>query len=152
MAARFDENNLQHMENYISGLKELNAEYVLLLSEPHADREVTLLGKEFHQVEQMLQQKQMNYTILRTMFFTDNLALYAKDIKSNKRLALPLSKKGYFAPLQAQDVATAVCAILCDCQNHHGQVYEITGPKTKVYCTCSLQLRRLRNVYRMEAA
>jgi uncharacterized protein YbjT (DUF2867 family) len=134
MALRFDQDNLKHLENYVNAFKELKAEYVLLLSEPHADKEVTLLGKEFHQVEQLLQQKDMNYTILRTMFFTDNLALYAKDIKSNKRLALPLSKKGYFAPLQAQDVANAVCSILCDCQKHHGQVYEITGPKTKV-CT-----------------
>lgn len=132
MAARFDEKNLERMGNYISGLKELNAQFVLLLSEPHADKENTIFGKEFHQLEQKLKQDGMNYTILRTMFFVDNLALYAKDIKQNKRLALPLSKKGYFAPVQTQDVAIASCAILSDCQKHHGQTYEITGPKTKV--------------------
>jgi uncharacterized protein YbjT (DUF2867 family) len=125
------------MESYIKGLKEAKAEYVLLLSEPHAERENTILAQEFHQVEEIVKNQGMYYTILRTQFFVDNLALYAKDIKSKKRLALPLASRGYFAPIQADDVADAVCDILCDCEKHHSKVYEITGPRAKV-CFCRI--------------
>lgn len=132
MAVRADDRNAERINNWLQAVKQLNADYVLLVSEPRADRGTTLLGQHYYQIEKAIQQMDLNWTVVRSMFFVDNLALYSKDIKSKKRLALPLSKKGYFAPIQAEDVSMAICSILADCQKHHGKIYELTGPKTKV--------------------
>lgn len=132
MAVRADDHNLERLNNWLQAIQQLNAEYVLLVSEPRADRGTTLLGQHYYEIEKSLRKMDINWTIVRSMFFIDNLALYSNDIKSKKRLALPLSKKGYFAAIQAEDVSLAICTILADCQKHHGQLYELTGPKTKV--------------------
>jgi uncharacterized protein YbjT (DUF2867 family) len=106
---------------------------VLMLSEPAADKSDTFWGKQFHPLEEKLKsQSDIHFTIVRSMFFVDNLIFYQHELKQNKRLALPLGKKGYFAPILSKDVAHAVAMILSDCQKHHGKIYELTGPKTKV--------------------
>ena len=138
MALRADDHNQERLSNWLQAVQQLNAEYVLLVSEPRADRVATILGQQFNEAEKQLKGADINWTIVRTNFFTDNLLFYAKDIKSKKRLALPLSSDGSFAPIQADDAATAVCTILSDCQKHHGKVYELTGSKTKVNILASL--------------
>lgn len=133
LAIRAGDHTVESVSHWLDGLKKVNCEYVLMLSEPAADKSDTVWGKEFYQLEQKLHnQSDIHFTILRSMFFVDNLIFYEHELKRNKRLALPLGKKGYFAPIHAADVARAVAMILSDCQKHHGKTYELTGPKTKV--------------------
>ncbi|TPX36998.1 hypothetical protein SmJEL517_g01046 [Synchytrium microbalum] len=112
----------QHLKAYIDTAEEAGVEYVMLFSSAAAEKDVTMWGKQFHEVEEYLKKTVKNWTIVRSMF-------HVKQIKDQN--TMPLPTEGYFAPVSVMDVACAAAHILKDCEKHHGKTYEITGIKTK---------------------
>ncbi|TPX37156.1 hypothetical protein SmJEL517_g01057 [Synchytrium microbalum] len=119
----------EHLKSYIDAAKEAGVEYVLLFSSAGADKDVTIWGKQFHEIEDYLKRSVKNWTIVRSMFHAENFLLYAKEIKEHNTLTMPTND--YFAPVSVLDVACAATHILKDCQKHHGKTYDITGVKAK---------------------
>lgn len=143
LAGTAQKDDSRELMTWIDVGRRTTVDYVLMLSAPAADKAQTVLAKRYQDLESYLSSNARYYTILRTSLLVDVLKFYAEDIKKEKILKLPLTKDGYFSPIDAKDVAHCVALIMVDAGVHHEQVYEITGPSTKVFffsITCSLKI------------
>src|SRR5262249_47031820 len=82
--------------------------------------------------EQVLNWSGLPVVHIRPTSFLDNplfTTLAARSIQENGTLALPFGT-GRTSPIDAEDVARAVAAVLPDPAPHIGPVYELPGPQT----------------------
>lgn len=91
-----------------------------------AEYEAILFGRQFRFGEKYLENTNLNWTHLRTIFFQDNLLGWADGIKEG---ALYLGTgSGKFAPVFVEDIGEIAANILTS-EGHHGKAYNITGPE-----------------------
>lgn len=91
-----------------------------------AEYESILFGRQFRFGEKYLENANLNWTHLRTIFFQDNLLGWAEGIKQG---ALYLGTgSGKFAPVFVEDIGEIAANILTT-EGHAGQAYNITGPE-----------------------
>ncbi len=91
-----------------------------------AEYEAILFGRQFRYGEKYLENTNLNWTHLRTIFFQENLFGWAEGIKQG---ALYLGTgEGKFAPLLVKDVGEMAANILTS-QGHAHKAYNITGPE-----------------------
>ncbi|TPX40309.1 hypothetical protein SeMB42_g04224 [Synchytrium endobioticum] len=122
---------IEHLKHFIDAGKEAGVEYIMLFSTASAEKDATMWGLQFHQIEDYLKKSlpSKNWTIVRSMFHAENFLWYHKQMCEESCLPLPTEKE--FAPVSALDVAHAAMCILRNCQPHHGMVYEMTGGEAK---------------------
>jgi NAD(P)H dehydrogenase (quinone) len=65
-----------------------------------------------------------------TIFLQSFLLLAAESIAKDNTIQLPFGS-GRTSPVDAQDVAEVIAAILADPAGHIGKVYELTGPRSQ---------------------
>lgn len=91
-----------------------------------SEYESILFGKQFRAGEKYLEQSNLNWTHLRTIFFQDNFFGWADGIKQG---ALYLGvREGRFAPLNIADIGEIAANILTT-KGHDKKAYNITGPE-----------------------
>jgi uncharacterized protein YbjT (DUF2867 family) len=91
-----------------------------------AEYEAILFGRQFRYGEKYLENTNLNWTHLRTIFFQDNLFGWAEGIKQGA-LYLGIGE-GKFAPLLVKDIGEMAANILTS-EGHGQKAYNITGPE-----------------------
>lgn len=106
-----------------------------------------------HAVEKHLAARGMNHTLLRPVFFSQNLGIaYREDIANEGRLFLPAGKSRV-AFVDIRDIAELAALVFDDPTPHKNQAYECTGPEALSFEeTARLMTDVIRRPIRYEAA
>ncbi|KAI9137989.1 hypothetical protein BKA69DRAFT_1094312 [Paraphysoderma sedebokerense] len=119
--------------NLIEACKKCNVGYVVLVSCVGVDEGVESGKKrlsEFKEFEDKVRNAGFkSYCIVRPSFYTQNLLLYAKQMREKAIIPIPAGR-GAFTPIDLHDVAYClekICHTID--QSHHGQTYTIMGPE-----------------------
>ena len=84
--------------------------------------------KKYHKIEEELKKSEkFKWTILRTLFFQENLLLW-KDSIMEGNLRLPI-KDAKIPILSILDVADAAANVLVDGSEHYEKTYDVVGPE-----------------------
>ncbi|RUP50969.1 hypothetical protein BC936DRAFT_136785 [Jimgerdemannia flammicorona] len=107
---------------------------VILVSVAGADSKEGNQHKEFLDLETYLKEKEKNRVVLRTAWISNIFHLWSKYVAVNNKFPLTLEPNQKFAPIQLEDVARAIRAIIVKQNNsdgagHRGQTYTLTGPE-----------------------
>lgn len=97
----------------------------------------TILGRQHSEIEGMLKDSGLPYTILRPAFFMQNTMMAARTVTLGCPycqcgiLSMPL-KDSYLNMIDVRDVGEAAARVLSSC-GHEGKIYTLTGP-TPISC------------------
>ncbi|KAL1923118.1 uncharacterized protein VTP21DRAFT_9494 [Calcarisporiella thermophila] len=122
-----EDEKIGHERAYIEAAKQSNVRFVLLLSVILAEVRKDILGRQFYQLEQYIQQSSLNYCILRAGVYQQLLLLFKNSITMDNCLPMPTGE-GRYAPVNKTDLAKAAAHILVRPGSHFGKTYNITGP------------------------
>jgi uncharacterized protein YbjT (DUF2867 family) len=125
------ENRMELIQKMLEACKEASIEECILISmtaadiaDPNSQPHIS----QFKKIEESVKNVIKNLVIIRPNFYTENILLYADQIKAGT-LPLPVHD-GKFAPVAINDVAEAVCKLLGDPKKFSdlsGKVFTLTG-------------------------
>lgn len=117
-----------HVKRVLDCCKKAKVEHFLFLSLVGCTSKSFNILKQFREAEELIESSGIVYTLLRTVFFQENLFYYSPMIQQNV-LQLPIGM-GKFAPLCTFDVGEIAASILLDNVRIHAyQIYDLTGPE-----------------------
>ncbi len=118
---------VQHEENIVDAAKDAGVDHVVKVSASGAAANAPELILRWHgQGEEYLKASGIPYTIVRPVFFQQNLLGQAPLINGQSIFALPMAE-GDVAAIDIRDIADSVAALI-SANAHHGETYQLTGP------------------------
>lgn len=127
LLTRGEENQVEMARNAIETAKRAGVRRIVRLSafvpEPALD---TILGRQHDEIEGLLKDSGLDYTILRPTFFMQNLMGGARTIASDGLLYLPFGD-GAAGMIDVRDIVDSAVGALTG-EGHEGQTYTLTGP------------------------
>lgn len=112
----------------LEAAKKAKVKFVLLVSMYGVDEPDFIFGQTYRQFEECMGAADFPaHCIVRPQYYVQNLLLLRDRVRKGD-LPFPIGS-GKFAPIDADDVGEAVCAILKNPSAHAGKVYNLTGPK-----------------------
>lgn len=121
------EDKVENARNYIEAAKRANVKFVLLLSVLHPDARNFSWGQEFRTIERHLQESGLNWTILRSNFYSQYLGLFRKQVAEGT-LPLPIGR-GRFSPIDVADVSSFARHVLENPDQYKFSTLDLTGPE-----------------------
>lgn len=112
----------------IEAAKNAKVEYIVRQSGLGAGEENYSLGSLQNQIDQMVINSNVNYSILRPNSFMQNYSVfYAQIIRQVSAIMLPNGDSS-ISLIDARDVAMCAAALLGRPERHSGKIYDLTGP------------------------
>lgn len=123
------ENQLEMTRNLVEEAKKKGVKHIVRLSALGAGAEPGIqLGRWHREMERYVEESGIPYTILRPAGFMQNLVNYsAESIKREGKFYMPVGE-GKVSYIDTRDIAAVVEEVLLS-DEHHGKVYELTGPE-----------------------
>jgi uncharacterized protein YbjT (DUF2867 family) len=127
LLTRGEENQVEMARNAIEAAKRAGVRRIVRLSafvpEPALE---TILGRQHDEIERLLRDSGIAYTILRPTFFMQNLMGGAQTVASDGVLYLPFGD-GAAGMIDVRDIVDSAVAALTG-EGHEGETYTLTGP------------------------
>jgi uncharacterized protein YbjT (DUF2867 family) len=121
------DNQVEMAGNAIEAVKRAGVGRIVRLSafipEPALD---TTLGKQHHEIEQLVQASGVPHTILRPTFFMQNIMGAAQTLASDGAMYWPFGD-GRAGMIDVRDIVD-VAAEVSQSDGHEGRTYTLTGP------------------------
>lgn len=117
------------LNRFLDVAAESGVEHVVFSSVAGAD---TTTIVPHHRVERHLQASEMEWTMLRPGFFTQNLGTaYRRDIRDRDRIYVPAGT-GRVAFIDTRDIGEVAAVTLAD-RSHRMRAYHLTGPEAVTF-------------------
>lgn len=125
LAVLFDKNH-EADRLLIEEAKQAGAKKIVMISSGSVRMEGNLIGRLHREIEQMVEDSGVPWTLLRPGGFMSNAILWwAETIKSQSKVFNPAGN-GKTAPISPYDIA-AVAAVALSSSEHEAKAYELTG-------------------------
>lgn len=110
----------------VQAAKAAGVRHLVLISVFNAQTESFIFARQLREAERHVETSGLEWTILRPIFFLENLYGWAAGIKSGG-LYLGI-REGRLAPISTVDIGRAGAAALLHPAGHVGKHYDLTGP------------------------
>lgn len=133
-------------KNLISKAKKYGVQHVVKLSALGATpRTKSPLAKEHYEVEQVLEQSGLPYTILRPHAFMQNWLREVADTVQKEQKIYAAVGDGRVPYIDARDIAAVAAEALLNPENHKNKYYVLTGGKAVSYYDLADALSKVTN-------
>jgi uncharacterized protein YbjT (DUF2867 family) len=137
MGPRSPENNM----NAVWAARRAGVERIVRMSAVGAAHDAPTRNGRLHALSDAeLESSGMRWTVLRPLFFMQNLLDVAASIATEGRFYLNIGE-GRLGMIDVRDIAAAAAEILrADADRHHGRCYTLTGPQAISFAEAAEQL------------
>lgn len=121
----------EHSANAVWAARQAGVERVVRLSAVGAAHDAPTRGARLHALsDRELRESGMRWTILRPLWFMQNLLGAAGEVSARRTLSLAVGA-GRLSMIDVRDVAAFAARVLCDEPDaHHGKTYTLSGPRS----------------------
>jgi uncharacterized protein YbjT (DUF2867 family) len=116
------QDRVQLSKNALQAAKEAGVKHVVLFSVVNASKKRITFQKQFSELEEMLQNLGLQWTIAQSPWFQENV------LNMKEGVYLPW-KDGATTFVSTFDLGRALAHILMNPENHYGKIYALTGPQ-----------------------
>jgi len=116
---------VQQVREIVQAAKKDGVKFILLLSILGADTRTNTMTHQFGQIEDIVEQSDIQCSILRTNFFMENILLQSQPLSRNE-LVLPI-EYGKVNFVAMEDVALAVSKMLQEPKKFAGKMFDLNG-------------------------
>jgi len=121
-------NRQLHVQNAINAAKKAKVEHFLLLSLVGCDSKSTSFAKQFKECEDILEQSDLCWTVIRCVLFQETVLNFI-EFEPSGTLNLAIMD-GKFCPITLRDIAEVAAIILLGRASDHAyKTYNLTGPE-----------------------